>query len=54
MKGASRILSFTSPQGGEVGTRSVPGEGVLHSFHFVTPHPNPLPAGEREKAELAR
>jgi hypothetical protein len=38
----------TSPQRGEVGARSAPGEGDYEFVSFVPPHPSPLPKGERE------
>jgi hypothetical protein len=34
---------------GEGGERSEPGEGVRTLLGQEPPHPNPLPAGEREK-----
>jgi pimeloyl-ACP methyl ester carboxylesterase len=43
------LAFFTSPQRGEVGSRSDPGEGVpAPSIGREPPHPAPLPSGERE------
>lgn len=46
---AKRTLFFTSPQRGEVGERSSPGEGVLSITFIVAPHASPLPNGEKGK-----
>ncbi|HET7849620.1 MAG TPA: hypothetical protein VFL51_11225 [Pseudolabrys sp.] len=45
---------FTSPLRGEVGEQQScePGEGDLPFETPESPHPNPLPTGEREQAEL--
>jgi hypothetical protein len=47
---APTLAFFTSPLGGEVGSRSDPGEGARDSRRPEPPHPNPLPPGERERA----
>ncbi len=33
--------------------RSMPGEGLQTIESPISPHPNPLPNGERERAEFA-
>jgi hypothetical protein len=46
----SALLPFTSPRGGEVGLQSNPGEGAGRpAVSAQTPHPTPLPVGERVK-----
>src|SRR6267143_5279848 len=49
-------VQFTSPQRGEVGLRSKPGEGALHLTIDRNPSPQPSPIGtqrERERTSVA-
>lgn len=43
------MTNLTSPRGGEVGSCNDPGEGVQILIKVRTPHPKPLPHGERER-----